>query len=490
MRKDGNAIAAGTPRSMTAQILSAARVAEGDEPRLMRARLDVIGQSLPMTMWMNPTWALLTATPFLFSDSPFGDLPLGRVFLVVGLHLFNSIIAGFLYRAFRRDSADGRKWLQMLVVFQFYIGLTWGATIWLFWENGNAAHNVFVIMPFVGLLWAYCLSRAMHFGVYLAAVLPIVVLGSLRAFTAPGAAAYALGFVLPVIFAYTLLLAFVMIRQFENLVITRFANDDMAVDLRRAHDEAIRKRFEAEAANASKTTFLANMSHELRTPLNAILGFSDIIAHERLGTVGTKRYKDYAHDINASGSHLLSIINDILDIAKIESGKMELFPVVLDPRNAIEDAMKVVAGRARERQQTLSVHISEDAPMPFADERALKQIIINLAGNAIKFTQEGGRIDVYGRKADGGFELCVEDNGPGIASELLEKVFTPFNQVDNRYNRSAGGTGLGLSLVRGLVELHGGKAWIESEVGQGTRAHVYFPVANAPEIRTRGRATA
>jgi two-component system cell cycle sensor histidine kinase PleC len=281
-----------------------------------------------------------------------------------------------------------------------------------------------------------------------------------------------------------------MIRGFEAMVITRFANDDMAVDLRRAHDEAIRKRFEAEAANASKTTFLANMSHELRTPLNAILGFSDIIANERLGGVGTKRYKDYAFDINASGSHLLSIINDILDIAKIEAGKMELFPVVLDPRNIIEDSMKVVAGRARERHQTLNVHIDADAPMPYADERAVKQIVINLVGNAIKFTQEGGQIDLFGRKADGGFELCVSDNGPGIAPELLDKVFTPFNQVDNRYNRAAGGTGLGLSLVRGLAELHGGKAWIESGVGQGTQAHVYFPVANATDLRVRNRATA
>jgi signal transduction histidine kinase len=299
-----------------------------------------------------------------------------------------------------------------------------------------------------------------------------------------------MAFVLPVVFAYTLAAALMMIRAFEAMLVTSFANDDMAVDLRRAHDEAIRKRFEAEAANASKTTFLANMSHELRTPLNAILGFSDIIAHERLGVVGTKRYKDYAHDINASGSHLLSIINDILDIAKIESGKMELFPVVLDPRDVIGDSMKVVAGRARERQQTVNVHIDDDVPMPYADERAMKQIIINLVGNAIKFTQEGGRIDVSGRRTDGGFELCVSDNGPGIPSDLLEKIFTPFNQVDNRYNRSAGGTGLGLSLVRGLAELHGGKAWLESDTGQGTRAYVYFPVANAPQLRMRGRATA
>ena len=475
---------------MTAQRIPSVKIAEGDEPRLLRAKLDFIGGSLPMSMWMNPTWAFLTIVPFIISTEPFGDVPVSRLMFVMALQFFNAATAMALYRAFRRDSSNVRAWLRTLTLQQFYVGLTWGATIWLLWKHGNAANNVFVIAPFVGLLWAYALSRTMHVGIYLAAVMPIVVLGSLRAMTSTGLAAHAMAFVLPVVFAYTLTAALMMIRGFEAMVITRFANDDMAVDLRRAHDEAIRKRFEAEAANASKTTFLANMSHELRTPLNAILGFSDIIANERLGGVGTKRYKDYAFDINASGSHLLSIINDILDIAKIEAGKMELFPVVLDPRNIIEDSMKVVAGRARERHQTLNVHIDADAPMPYADERAVKQIVINLVGNAIKFTQEGGQIDLFGRKADGGFELCVSDNGPGIAPELLDKVFTPFNQVDNRYNRAAGGTGLGLSLVRGLAELHGGKAWIESGVGQGTQAHVYFPVANATDLRVRNRATA
>ena len=475
---------------MTAQRIPSVKIAEGDEPRLLRAKLDFIGGSLPMSMWMNPTWAFLTIVPFIISTEPFGDVPVSRLMFVMALQFFNAATAMALYRAFRRDSSNVRAWLRTLTLQQFYVGLTWGATIWLLWKHGNAANNVFVIAPFVGQLWAYALSRTMHVGIYLAAVMPIVVLGSLRAMTSTGLAAHAMAFVLPVVFAYTLTAALMMIRGFEAMVITRFANDDMAVDLRRAHDEAIRKRFEAEAANASKTTFLANMSHELRTPLNAILGFSDIIANERLGGVGTKRYKDYAFDINASGSHLLSIINDILDIAKIEAGKMELFPVVLDPRNIIEDSMKVVAGRARERHQTLNVHIDADAPMPYADERAVKQIVINLVGNAIKFTQEGGQIDLIGRKADGGFELCVSDNGPGIAPELLDKVFTPFNQVDNRYNRAAGGTGLGLSLVRGLAELHGGKAWIESGVGQGTQAHVYFPVANATDLRVRNRATA
>ena len=473
---------------MTAHTVSNDSHQTAQASRLLRAQLDIVAQSLPMTTWINPSWAFLSMIPFIIPNYLFGYVAVWRVATVMALHLANSVIAIVLYRHFQADSSDNRKWLNWLTAFQLLIGVVWGATIWLLWVNGNAVNNVFVIMPFVGVLWSYAMSRTMHIGVYLASVLPIVILGSLRAATGEGSVAHGLTFALPLVFGYTLVLAVMALRKFEIMLVTGFANDDMTLDLRHAHDEALRKRFEAEAANASKTTFLANMSHELRTPLNAILGFSDIIAHERLGEVGTKRYKEYAGDINASGSHLLSIINDILDIAKIESGKMDIAPQVLDPRTAIESAVTVVAGRARERRQTINVHIDDDAPLPYADERALKQIVINLASNAIKFTQEGGQIDIYGRGRDSGFELCVSDNGPGVSAEMLERIFTPFNQIDNRYNRSAGGTGLGLSLVRGLAELHGGKAWMESDTGQGACAHVYFPVANAPVIRTANRA--
>ncbi|HEY8697945.1 MAG TPA: ATP-binding protein, partial [Rhizomicrobium sp.] len=322
----------------------------------------------------------------------------------------------------------------------------------------------------------------MHMTVYLAAVLPTAGLAFARFALSVQGDAWGLEYVILVTFLCTMLLAMAAKRQFETMLATRFSNEDLAVELRRAHDEALRKRFEAEAANASKTTFLANMSHELRTPLNAILGFSDIIANERLGGVGTPRYKEYANDINTSGSHLLSIINDILDIAKIESGKMEIEPRAIDPREAIGNAVKVAGPRARERHQQIAVEIAADTPRPFADERALKQIVINLTSNAVKFTQEGGKIVIRCRRAGDDFELCVEDNGPGIAPELLERVFSPFNQIDNRYNRQAGGTGLGLSLVRGLAQLHGGDAWIESELGHGVRAFVRFPMASEEEI--------
>jgi len=264
----------------------------------------------------------------------------------------------------------------------------------------------------------------------------------------------------------------------------RFGMEDMAHQLERARDEALRGREQAEEASRSKTAFLANMSHELRTPLNAILGFSEIISQECLGPVGSPRYREYAGDIHSSGTHLLSLINDLLDVAKIESGRMEIAPNLLRTRHCLESALKFVSVRARDRKQQLMINVDQTAELLFADERALRQIVINLVSNAVKFTPEGGQIEVRARSnSSGEFLLSVSDNGSGIPREKIRTVFEPFSQMNNQFDRSAGGTGLGLALVRGLVELHGGRAWLESEVGKGTTAYVAFP--NAPEISMR-----
>jgi two-component system cell cycle sensor histidine kinase PleC len=270
----------------------------------------------------------------------------------------------------------------------------------------------------------------------------------------------------------------------------RFKVEDMARELEEARDEALKKRFEAEAANASKTAFLANMSHELRTPLNAILGFSEIIAQECFGPVGSDRYRDYAGDIHSSGAHLLSLINDLLDVAKIEAGRMDIAPHPLDAARVFDISLKLIGTKAREKDQELVIHVEPGAPALYADERALKQILINLVSNAVKFTPNGGRIEVVaGIARDGGFQIMVRDNGPGIPRDKLDNVFSPFNQVDNRFDRQAGGTGLGLALVRGLAELHGGRAWMESEYGRGCSVFVVLPV-KAPELTSGAVAAA
>jgi two-component system cell cycle sensor histidine kinase PleC len=270
----------------------------------------------------------------------------------------------------------------------------------------------------------------------------------------------------------------------------RFSHEDMSRELEEARDEALLKRTEAEAANASKTSFLANMSHELRTPLNAILGFSEIIARECLGPVGSPRYKEYAGDIHTSGSHLLSLINDLLDVAKIEAGRMEIEPQMIETGRALDGALKFVGPKARERNQVLSVKVDDTAALLFADERALKQIVINLVTISVKFTRDGGKIDVAAcRNKDGDFELTVTDNGSGVPKEKLDRIFKPFSRVDNRYDSENAGTGLGLSLVRGLAELHGGRAWMDSELGKGSCVHVVLPMSAAQQ-RAKRRAQA
>jgi two-component system cell cycle sensor histidine kinase PleC len=232
------------------------------------------------------------------------------------------------------------------------------------------------------------------------------------------------------------------------------------------------------------------MSHELRTPLNAILGFSEIIARECLGPVGSPRYKEYAGDIHTSGSHLLSLINDLLDVAKIEAGRMEIEPQMIETERALDSALKFVGPKARERNQVLTVTVDDAAALLFADERAVKQIVINLVTNSVKFTCDGGKIAVAAcLNKDGDFELTVEDNGSGVPKEKLDRIFKPFSRVDNRYDSENAGTGLGLSLVRGLAELHGGRAWMDSELGRGSCVHVVLPMSSTQQrVKRRARA--
>jgi signal transduction histidine kinase len=234
----------------------------------------------------------------------------------------------------------------------------------------------------------------------------------------------------------------------------------------------------AQAANRAKSEFLANMSHELRTPLNAIMGFSQIIAEQTLGPIGTGKYLEYSRDINGSAEHLLEIINDILDLARIEAGKTELIEEPLDPQMVITACIRVVSERAK----TAGVIVDFDAENAnfifVGDERKMKQIVINLLSNAVKFTPTGGRIDVRWQIVeDRCCELTIADTGIGIAAADLVRVLQPFAQAESGLNRRYEGTGLGLPLTRGLVELHRGSFRLESELGQGTRATIEFPLS-------------
>lgn len=235
-------------------------------------------------------------------------------------------------------------------------------------------------------------------------------------------------------------------------------------------------RSEAEHANASKSKFLATMSHELRTPLNAIIGFSEMLAREEEMRLDLNRRQEYARLINDSGNHLLSVVNGILDMSKMETGDFEISPEPFAPAQVITGCCDLLVLKAREQGLDLAVRLPAELPEIVADKRAFKQVMLNLVSNAVKFTNRGGRVVVSARREATDFIVTVEDTGVGISSEDLPKLGRPFFQARTAYDRRHDGTGLGLSIVQGLVNLHGGEMGITSRVGEGTCITVRLPL--------------
>ena len=236
-----------------------------------------------------------------------------------------------------------------------------------------------------------------------------------------------------------------------------------------------RDRRQIEAANRHKSEFLANVSHELRTPLNAIIGFSEVLGEKMFGELNEKQ-AEYTEDILSSGRHLLSLINDILDLSKIEAGRMELEVTTFHLPDAIENALTLIRERASRHGIKLNQVIDDRLGDFTGDERKVKQILVNLLSNAVKFTPEGGQIRVDARLGDSAVFVSVTDTGIGIAKEDQEAIFEEFRQVGSNYAHKREGTGLGLTLTRKFVEVHGGKIWVESEVGKGSKFTITLPI--------------
>ncbi|MDB5631536.1 MAG: multi-sensor signal transduction histidine kinase [Tardiphaga sp.] len=236
----------------------------------------------------------------------------------------------------------------------------------------------------------------------------------------------------------------------------------------------------AEEANQTKSKFLANMSHELRTPLNAIIGFSEIMGSGMFGTLGSDKYEEYCHDILTSGHYLLEVINDILDMSKIEAGRMKLDLEPLDLAQTLAESLRVVSGRADDKNLTLSADIEADSPV-VADRRAIKQILVNLLSNAVKFTPDGGRIVVRSRVLRDSVVLMIADTGIGIAPHSLLRLGRPFEQVESQLTKTYHGSGLGLAIAKSLTSLHGGSMRLRSKLGTGTVVCVSLPREGAPK---------
>jgi len=262
----------------------------------------------------------------------------------------------------------------------------------------------------------------------------------------------------------------------------------LIAELEQAKSNSDEARRRAEEANLAKSSFLATMSHELRTPLNAILGFSEVMKNELFGKHGVAAYKDYSSDIHSSGQHLLMLINEILDLSRVEAGRYELREEPVSLAHVVEECLHLLSLRAEQREITITRAIEAQLPRIWGDERALRQITLNLLTNAIKFTPSGGHVTLKcGWTQSGGQYISIRDTGPGIPEDEIPVVLSSFGRGSLAQKNAEEGSGLGLPIVKGLVDLHGGTFHIQSELRQGTEVTVILPAERVIEAMAQAR---
>jgi two-component system, cell cycle sensor histidine kinase PleC len=396
-----------------------------------------------------------------------------QVLLPWALLLFAANIVRWMmvrrYFAEWRPPEQARAWGRRFAFGAMLTGALWGIAGFGFFDPSDGTLLIVQVFLVIGLSAAALTGYAAHMPSFYAAVLPTVI---------PFGARLAMDGVPAHLFTATLLAVWVSVFVYLAHTLSGQTHDRIMLLLGNAHmaDRLRKARDAADGANRAKTRFLANMSHELRTPLNAILGFSDIMRKEMFGPVGSEKYSRYVADIHKSGAHLLQLINDILDVAKIEVGKQSLDEAVIDVGQCLRECAQLMDPQARKAEVTLSCDVSARLPALRADGTRFRQIVLNLLSNAVKFTPSGGRVTLSAvREFSGGLVVQVRDTGVGMARADIPKALEAFVQLDVKPPRGDTGTGLGLALVKTLVEAHGGTFAIDSEPGRGTVATVRLP---------------
>ncbi len=388
-----------------------------------------------------------------------------------------SFSASLVYRRTPAGRRDPAAWIGVVRVLLVLNGLAWGSAAVLLWTDGNPTNHLALVALAMLLISNGASEQAWRPDFFYLTVGPTAVVALWQLGTGGSDMAVAGSAMIAAGLLWFAQMTERRCARIRETVEMRFRNERLAMDYAAACDRAMALKHKAEASSTAKSAFLANMSHELRTPLNAIIGFSQILKAEMFGPIGSARYVEYAGDIEASGAHLLGIINDILDIAKIEAGKLEIAADWTDPASFVEDAVRVARGQAAAGAATFSVAARHAGAEVRADPRLMRQVVLNLLSNAVKHSPKGGAVEIEIDRTAEGVRLAVRDEGVGIPREKLEKVFEPFEQADNAYCREKQGTGLGLALVRAFVAAHGGRVRLESELGCGTTAIVELPDA-------------
>ena len=329
------------------------RVQRSADVRVQRSQLDLVVEAIAASRWTAIIWSLALVGLTTSWTGFLGNVSISRAIWVPALVAVSSLAVSHYTAKYRTDTNHHAsheaiaRWQNRIIGVSALSGFVWGLAPWILWQGDNPLNHVFLASAAMVIIASIVVSRNNYAAVVLAGIIPVAALSSLRLMWSGEPMDLSIGVVMGLISAQLYLSGLHMTRRMDQDSRLRFQVEDLALELEETRDEALKKRFEAETANASKTAFLANMSHELRTPLNAILGFSEIIAQECFGAVGSPRYKEYAGDIHASGAHLLSLINDLLDVAKIEAGKMEIRPHPLDAKRTFDLALKLIGAKAR-----------------------------------------------------------------------------------------------------------------------------------------------
>jgi two-component system cell cycle sensor histidine kinase PleC len=449
------------------------------ESRLELALLRGVLENLKPNRLMMPIFAAAVCAMF----SPW--VPIGRLTLWYGLVLA-SLLPQFLVTRMMPSGilpiTVTEKWLRLGAIANLLYVVSWTSLGWLLWVPNNDFNHLLIQLVLATTLTAHAALVGPSRSVAVPAFCWYGVVMTLVPLQAHQMIYNYLAGVTPFYVGYVAVMAKQHHARARAALTMTEERNALLAELVCAKLESDRGREKAEAASLAKSQFLANMSHELRTPLNAIIGFSELIS-TRIFAEEPERNYEYSKMIHGSGLHLLALINDILDLAKIEAGRWRLEEHELDLHRTTADALQLVSWKAEAGGVVLHNNVPEDLPYLYADARALKQVLINLLSNAVKFTQKDGAVTVFAEEdAFGNLEFGVQDSGVGIAPEDLERVFDSFGQGKHDVAIADKGTGLGLAIVKGLSEAHGGSVTLDSEIGKGTRVTITFPAA-----RLRGR---
>ena len=408
-------------------------------------------------LWVPPVTAMLWLTATLASQA-------AQVYLC-------SI---FFHKERKPD--EQLDWIGMMSASELAQGVCWVMPLFLFWPGANSLQGAYLV-AFTMAIIAVRLLVVNNFMPVLVAGTGIMTIGvAMRCIAQAEPIYFALAGLIIILEVFFLFVARQLGDTARDMVRFKAQKEGLIEELKRERDKAEAEKTKAEEANKAKSVFLATMSHELRTPLNAIMGFSEILKREMFGPLSVPAYKDYAGDIHHSGRHLLDLIDDILDLSRIEAGRRDIHEEPFDILSCVKSAQTLLNGKAQEKSIAVTVDIAESLPKLMGDLRGVNQIIINLLSNAIKFTPAGGAVVISAmRNAAGAMVLSVKDNGPGIPAHEIHTALQSFSRGAKATKDATDGAGLGLSIVKGLMDLHGGDVAIRSKEGCGTEVLVTFP---------------